>query len=136
VGRPKLNDSGERGLEKAEPEGKAPALSAEVNFPNDLAAAMHVENKDPDKNYRYVRKPKKDKDIELRKFQGYTVVPKSEGGKEVGDMVLMSCPKGAFEARRERIAKKNRDRQKTDGKDFHQLGNKLGVQTFEEHKVR
>lgn len=61
--------------------------------------------KDPDHKYRWVAS-KDPQNIQKRILEGYTQVPESEGGRNLGgSLVLMKTPQRAVEAR---VARQNR----------------------------
>lgn len=66
--------------------------------------------KHPDKHLRWVNKSDKNK-ILSRKMEGYTELPVSEGGKSLGDeMVLMAQPRELYEQRVARQKEENQRR--------------------------
>lgn len=66
--------------------------------------------KNPDKHFRWVNKADKNK-VLSRKMEGYTELPVSEGGKSLGDeMVLMVQPRELYEQRLARHKEENERR--------------------------
>ena len=68
------------------------------------AVAQH-----PDKRLRWGSLSNPDK-MEVRKAEGYERLPVSEGGKQVGNMVLLALPREEYEARVRRILEENERR--------------------------
>lgn len=63
-----------------------------------LMDTTELEAKNPDTHYRWGNQMNKEK-MEARKQQGYEVVPESEGGRRLGDeMVLLRIPRERAEA--------------------------------------
>jgi len=64
-----------------------------------LLDARDVERRHPDKRVRWVSLKNPDKMLS-REMEGYSILPKEEGGKRLGeDLVLMSIPRERYEAR-------------------------------------
>ena len=60
--------------------------------------ARELEQKDPEHHYRFVssRDPQK---VQGRIMEGYAKVPESEGGRDLGGLILMKIPRRQYESR-------------------------------------
>jgi DNA-binding transcriptional MocR family regulator len=82
--------------------GAIPRMPKEMMFD-----ASDVEAKHPDKHFRWLNMADKNK-MASRKVEGYTILPESEGGRKLGDdMVLASIPREQFEQRVARQREEN-----------------------------
>lgn len=73
-----------------------------------LLDASDVQAKHPDKRLRWCSTANNEKMLR-RKAEGYEIVPVSEGGKTVGNMVLMGLSREEFERRVRRIEARNKE---------------------------
>lgn len=108
----------------------------------DEAMALDSETLDPGKHYRFCHP----RNMARRKSQGYEVVLRSESGVRLrsdddsvktaddlihfGNLILMSCDKKYFYARRQRVAKLAHDRLSSSEKQFEARAKKRGVRSL------
>lgn len=81
--------------------GAVPRMPKELMLDASEVAAQH-----PDRHFRWLNKVDKNK-MSSRKADGYTILPESEGGRSLGDdMVLAYIPKEQAE---QRVAQQNQE---------------------------
>src|SRR5512138_58264 len=73
----------------------------------ELLNARDVQEKHPDKRVRWVSLRDAQK-VESRKMEGYKIIPSEEGGRRLGDdLVLMEIPREIYEAKVKQIEQLN-----------------------------
>lgn len=93
-----------------------------------LLDARDVEAKRPDKRVRWVSLRNPDKML-ARKSEGYSIVPESEGGRRLGDdLVLMEIDRKVYDARVARQEKMNKDRLKQHKTEMEGLAERMAKQ--------
>ena len=76
----------------------------------EMLNASDVQAKHPDKRVRWVSMRDAQK-IESRKMEGYKIIPSEEGGRRLGDdLVLMELPREVYEAKVKQTEKLNEQR--------------------------
>lgn len=74
-----------------------------------LLDGSDVAKKMPDKRLRWVNVSIAEK-VQLRQNQGYTRVPASEGGRQVGNLALFELPRDVYEERVKELQKRHQER--------------------------
>lgn len=101
-----------------------------------LLDASSVQAKHPDKYIRWVSLRDSNK-IAIRQAEGYTVLPESEGGKRLGDeLVLMAAPKKVHEQRVARQEEENNRRLNMHNADWEQLAESIAKTLRDQHGIK
>lgn len=107
-----MSETAKEALERLKREEKITGRSGAVPLTpkQQMLDASEVQSAMPDKHVRWVtlRDPNK---MAQRKAEGYTILPPTEGGKSIGDeLVLMAIPRDLYEQRVARQDAENRRR--------------------------
>lgn len=97
--------------------------------------ASEVQTKHPDKHLRWVSMRDANK-VATRKAEGYTVLPVAEGGKTLGDeMVLMAIPRELYEQRVARQDAENKRRLSQHTKEWESLAENTARMLRDKHGI-
>lgn len=100
-----------------------------------LLDASDVQSAHPDKRVRFVslRDPMK---VSSRKAEGYSIVPSEEGGRRLGEeLVLMEIPRERYEAKVKHIEKLNAERLKQHNREMEQTAEAVARILRDKHGI-
>lgn len=98
--------------------------------------ASDVAAKHPDKHLRWVSMKDSNK-MASRKLEGYVAIPVTEGGRTLGDsLVLMGIPKAAYEQRVARQKQENARRLNQHDADWENLAEGVARELRDKHGIK
>lgn len=99
-----------------------------------LLDARDVQEKFPDKKVRWCSTANKEK-MELRQASGYRRIPDVEGGRQVGNLVLMELPREEHDRRVKANEKQNKDRLTQHNREAEQMADNVAKELRDRYGV-